>query len=46
LSDSQEITWRLVCASTLPAIGNAIGRAYLPDANAKEYVALAKTLMR
>lgn len=30
----------------LPAIGNAIGRAYLPDANAKEYVALAKSLLR
>jgi phosphatidylglycerol lysyltransferase len=33
-------------AVALPAIGNAIGRAYLPDANAKEYVALARTLMR
>ena len=33
-------------AVALPAIGNAIGRAYLPDANAKEYVARAKTLMR
>ena len=30
----------------LPSIGNAIGRAYLPDANAKEYVALARTIMR
>lgn len=30
----------------LPAIGNAIGRAYLPDANAKEYLALARTLLR
>jgi lysylphosphatidylglycerol synthetase-like protein (DUF2156 family) len=30
----------------LPAIANAIGKAYLPDANAKEYVALARTLMR
>jgi phosphatidylglycerol lysyltransferase len=30
----------------LPAIGNAIGRAYLPDANAKEYVALARTLIQ
>lgn len=33
-------------AASLPAIGNAIGRAYLPDANAREYLALAKTLMR
>ncbi len=30
----------------LPAIGNAIGKAYLPDANAREYVALARTLIR
>ncbi|ANF32269.1 hypothetical protein A0130_11830 [Leifsonia xyli] len=30
----------------LPAIGNAIGKAYLPDANAREYVALARTLVR
>ncbi|MGN7799941.1 bifunctional lysylphosphatidylglycerol flippase/synthetase MprF [Leifsonia sp. 22587] len=30
----------------LPAIGNAITRAYLPDANAREYVALARTLVR
>jgi lysylphosphatidylglycerol synthetase-like protein (DUF2156 family) len=30
----------------LPAIGNAIAKAYLPDANAREYVALARTLMR
>ncbi|WP_348789694.1 DUF2156 domain-containing protein [Leifsonia sp. NPDC080035] len=30
----------------LPSIGNAIGRAYLPDANAKEYVALARTIVR
>jgi len=27
-------------AVALPAIGNAIGRAYLPDANAREYLAL------
>jgi len=32
-------------AVSLPAIGNAIGRAYLPDANAREYLALAKTLL-
>ena len=30
----------------LPAIGNAIAKAYLPDANAREYVALARTLIR
>ena len=30
----------------LPAIGSAIGKAYLPDANAREYVALARTLLR
>ena len=28
----------------LPAIGLAIGRAYLPDASAAEYVALARSL--
>lgn len=33
-------------AVALPAIGNAIGKAYLPDANAREYVALARTLIR
>ncbi|RDV45806.1 hypothetical protein DOE76_04965 [Leifsonia sp. ku-ls] len=33
-------------AVALPAIGNAIAKAYLPDANAREYVALAKTLIR
>jgi lysylphosphatidylglycerol synthetase-like protein (DUF2156 family) len=32
-------------AVSLPAIGNAIGRAYLPDANAREYLALARTLL-
>jgi lysylphosphatidylglycerol synthetase-like protein (DUF2156 family) len=31
-------------AVALPAIGNAVGRAYLPDANGKDYVALARTL--
>jgi lysylphosphatidylglycerol synthetase-like protein (DUF2156 family) len=30
----------------LPAIGNAIGKAYLPDADVREYVALARTLVR
>jgi lysylphosphatidylglycerol synthetase-like protein (DUF2156 family) len=30
----------------LPAIGAAIGKAYLPDANAREYLALARTLLR
>lgn len=30
----------------LPAIGNALGKAYLPDANAREYIALARTLIR
>lgn len=30
----------------LPAIGSAIGKAYLPDANAREYLALARTLMK
>jgi phosphatidylglycerol lysyltransferase len=30
----------------LPAIGSALGKAYLPDANAREYIALAKTLLR
>ncbi|MGO4594605.1 bifunctional lysylphosphatidylglycerol flippase/synthetase MprF [Leifsonia sp. 2TAF2] len=30
----------------LPAIANALGKAYLPDANAREYVALARTLIR
>ena len=29
----------------LPAIGSAIGKAYLPDASPQEYVALARTLM-
>ncbi|GLJ75983.1 bifunctional lysylphosphatidylglycerol flippase/synthetase MprF [Leifsonia poae] len=29
----------------LPAIGAAIGRAYLPDASPKEYLALARTLL-
>jgi lysylphosphatidylglycerol synthetase-like protein (DUF2156 family) len=29
----------------LPAIGSAIGKAYLPEASAGEYVALARTLM-
>ncbi|MFF1635435.1 phosphatidylglycerol lysyltransferase domain-containing protein [Leifsonia sp. NPDC058248] len=29
----------------LPAIGTAIGRAYLPDVSPKEYPALARTLM-
>lgn len=28
----------------LPAIGLAIGRAYLPDASPAEYVALARSL--
>jgi phosphatidylglycerol lysyltransferase len=32
-------------AVALPAIGSAIGKAYLPDASAQEYVALARTLM-
>ena len=32
-------------AVSLPAIGNAIGRAYLPDANAREYLALARSLL-
>lgn len=30
----------------LPAIGDAIAKAYLPDANAREYVALARTPVR
>jgi phosphatidylglycerol lysyltransferase len=30
----------------LPAIGSAIGKAYLPDASAAEYLALAKTLIK
>jgi phosphatidylglycerol lysyltransferase len=30
----------------LPAIGTAVGRAYLPDASPKEYLALARTLMK
>ena len=30
----------------LPAIGNALARAYLPDAKAREYLALAGTLVR
>jgi len=30
----------------LPAIGSAIGKAYLPDAHAREYLALARTLMK
>ncbi|GAB3582704.1 bifunctional lysylphosphatidylglycerol flippase/synthetase MprF [Leifsonia lichenia] len=30
----------------LPGIGSAIGKAYLPDAHAREYLALARTLMK
>lgn len=30
----------------LPAIGTAIGKAYLPDVTPKEYVALARTLIK
>jgi len=33
-------------AMALPAIAGALAKAYLPDANAREYVALARTLMR